>query len=200
MDEQWQPPWQYAWEERPAEPAAAPPPTPPPTPWEPELTPPRRHPPRAARIAVLLGGAMVLGGLLATCGPLAAEDTGELVGGSATDGPAPAPLAPPPPSVPVADPVLVERVGAPAGPSAARTPGPSPSASASASASARSSPAARPTPSAHRSPSGGAGTRPKPSPSLPLLSGLGVCTQAERLGQWQPGSEQARACHDLYGG
>ncbi|MFD0568245.1 hypothetical protein ACFQ0T_01790 [Kitasatospora gansuensis] len=70
-------------------------------------------------------------------------------------------------------------------------------------------PSTSPTPRQSRSPKPAKPSRaPRPSaapasppPSSPdLLSSLQVCAEAERLGQWAPGSEEARVCRSLYGG
>ncbi|MCU7820876.1 hypothetical protein KSNIM_04200, partial [Kitasatospora sp. DSM 101779] len=44
------------------------------------------------------------------------------------------------------------------------------------------------------------GTRPRATAAVPPLTTIKVCEEAERQGQWAPGSEQARTCRSLYGG
>ncbi|MFC5888729.1 hypothetical protein [Kitasatospora aburaviensis] len=51
-----------------------------------------------------------------------------------------------------------------------------------------------------KAPSTGQGGSQDQAPGLGGLSGLGMCDAAERLGQWAPGSQQAKLCRGVYGG
>ncbi|WP_441247824.1 hypothetical protein [Kitasatospora sp. McL0602] len=192
MDEQWQAPWQYGWEQQ----------APPPTPWEPPVTPlpsPRaRRRRRWAWAATAIGGAVVLGGLLATCG--------------ASEGDPAAPVAAPSSAGPTASPSPSPSVSLSMSASATPSPGLSydPSAVAAAPAdspaprqSSRSGGSGSRSPRPHAAPShrGESGTAaPQPGGPSELVPSIKVCSEAERLGQFAPGSEQAKLCHSLYGG
>ncbi|WP_344627513.1 hypothetical protein, partial [Kitasatospora arboriphila] len=139
------------------------------------------------------------GGLLATCGPGGPAGSGELTGVLASAAP------PSGPGAPVPAPPWNER---PAGPSPDGTGDAataSPTAGPSAAPSAEDVPAAAPSrttrldparPQLHPRP----GTRPRATAAVPHPTTIKVCAEAERQGQWAPGSEQARICRNLYGG
>ncbi|MGW2378382.1 hypothetical protein ACWCYO_39895, partial [Kitasatospora sp. NPDC001683] len=64
----------------------------------------------------------------------------------------------------------------------------------------------RPTPGAHpksgHTPHPSPGARPAPNGGAPAIPTLGpgtICDQAERIGRWPAGSEQARLCRSVYG-
>jgi len=177
VDEQWQAPWQYGWEQQP----------PPPPPWEPPVAPPpapRRRTRRVALVATALGGALLLGGLLATCGP-STEPTGALVVEPVpTEGPSSAP----PESSPSPSPTPSPSAAASTDPDASDSPAPAP----------RQSSRPRPAKS-HRTPPAAVPPQQKPGDSTDVISSLKVCAEAERLGEWPPGSDQARICRSLYG-
>ncbi|MGK4585508.1 hypothetical protein [Kitasatospora sp. HPMI-4] len=228
MEEKWQAPWRYEWEQEPpdaqppdpqspAPPAAAPAAAPPPTPWEPPVTPPPPPGRRARQVAMAAGGLTglaLLGGLLATCGPSGGH-TGTLVTAPVSGSPGVEvtsilrPLAPrtgsASPSVPPSGPASSVPSGpASSVPSAAPAGGPAVAAAAPADDSGRQPEQSR-TPRQHgrtgpasppRHQSHGAPSRTAPAGPFP---GLKVCDEAERLGEWKPGSEQAERCRSLYG-
>ncbi|KQV12389.1 MULTISPECIES: hypothetical protein [unclassified Kitasatospora] len=178
MSEQWQAPWQYGWEQQ----------SPPPTPWEPPVTPlPSRRSRMRRRAAWAAGGVVVLAGLCWLPSACAADPAQSVL--PVVDTPSPSPLGlpspvllPPPPPPPVAV------SSSPPPPSVTPTTAPTPRQT-------RSPKPAKPS----RTPRSSA--PPSPTGSSPdLLASLQVCAEAERLGQWAPGSEQARICHSLYGG
>ncbi|MEW1907442.1 hypothetical protein AB0442_03155 [Kitasatospora sp. NPDC085895] len=186
MDEQWKAPWTYGWE------TPEPPPAPP--------VPARRRPRRAVgAAAAVLGGAALLGGMLATCGPGGPDGSGELTGVLASAAPPAAPAA----SVPAPP-----WNGRPAGPSpdgTGDTAAASPTADPSAAPSAEDVPAAAPSRTARPGPARSPlhprpGTRPRATAVVPHPTTIKVCAEAERQGQWAPGSERARICRNLYGG
>lgn len=183
MDEQWQAPWQYGWEQ----------PPPPPTPWEPPVTP--LPPPHTRRrkvtwVATALGGAALLGALLATCGP-SGEEAGAPVG-DASASPSPSepvvPVSPrPSPSPTPAAPAALATVS--------ESPAPTPTPRQATPGSVQSSHTPRPLPA--KSPrTEPAAAPPRPGTTAPSLR---VCAEAERLGEWAPGSDQAKLCRSLYG-
>ncbi|MGE7434315.1 hypothetical protein [Kitasatospora sp. NPDC001175] len=147
-----------------------------------------------------LAGCALLGGLLATCGP----------SGGHTDALVTAPVS----GSPSLEGTSVLRSAAPrtssASPSASPTPSAAPVESPSADvATAEDHSDAQPeqprTPRQHSRPRPAAPHRhdshagSPPTAPTGLFPSLRVCAEAERLGQWAPGSEQARICRGLYG-
>lgn len=165
-----------------------------------------------------LGGLALLGGLLATCGP-SGGSAGALVpeaspSGSQSDRPN---------SSPSQDLSAFPGVGlSPTAGPGAESASPSPSPSASPSATPSDSPEAESAASGDGSDQQGAQSQTarqhsRPRPAVPPRPGphtgagrpssaatevfpsLRVCAEAERLGEWAPGSEQAKLCRSLYG-
>ncbi|MFB7663245.1 hypothetical protein ACFC1R_04745 [Kitasatospora sp. NPDC056138] len=227
MEEKWQAPWQYEWEQQPDAPFPAAPPVPPrplappPTPWEPPVTPPPPPGRRARRAAMVIGGLTgfaLLGALLATCGP-SGRSTGELVTAPVSGSPGPSGEA-----SAALDPTAAAATGS-VSPSASSSPSPSPSPSTAPDVGPTTDPGTDPgtaaaasgdesdrqpeqtrTPRQHGRPGPAAPPHPRPHPARPsngtpgnLFPSLKVCSEAERLGEWAPGSEQAKLCRSLYG-
>ncbi|MER7674389.1 hypothetical protein ABTY61_38830, partial [Kitasatospora sp. NPDC096128] len=59
---------------------------------------------------------------------------------------------------------------------------------------AKSGRSPRPSPTGHRAPNAAPG-----APGVPSLGPGTICDQAERVGRWPAGSEQARLCRGIYG-
>ncbi|WP_354638411.1 hypothetical protein [Kitasatospora camelliae] len=217
MEQQWQPPWQYSWEQNPLPPPPLPypgSPQPPTAPWEPPLAEPGQGGRRRLWAAVvLLCGAVLLGSLLATCGADGSRPPAGTVLGPPTAGPSPEPTDALPDGDATSGPD--EAAALPSPEASPYAPEPSPADSGTAGDAAAGSPAGtgagpsaaaprrttRPKPPARSQSGPAAPARPQSATTPPsLLSSLHVCAEAERLGRWAPGSEQARICRGLYGG
>ncbi|MFI9363432.1 hypothetical protein ACIG5E_20595 [Kitasatospora sp. NPDC053057] len=187
---------------------------PPPVPIPPQAGPTRvgppvapvPEPPRRSRKAwaVAAGGTLaVLAAVLVMCGPGSGDDVRVVTmpdaspsatpSDSLTDGtPTPSPLPSPAPG---------------STSEAARASGDDPATPAAAQAGPDRTDGRHPTtPSAHpksgRTPHPSPGTRPAPNGGAPAIPSLGpgtICDQAERIGRWPAGSEQARLCRGFYG-
>ncbi|MEV7927163.1 hypothetical protein [Kitasatospora sp. NPDC088779] len=199
---QWQWP-QDAWQPPPVPTGFAPAPVPAPAPAS------RRS--RKVWAAATVGTVAVLAAVLAMCGPGSGDELDVVAlphaSPSASDPaapdppafsplpttPAPSPLPPPTPQG--AGPALATAT-------AAAAPNEDEPADAQHAATAHPKPGrtAHPSPSAHgASPAGATPAAPAPGAALPTLGAGGICDQAERVGRWPAGSEQARLCHSIYG-
>ncbi|MFF2145961.1 hypothetical protein [Kitasatospora sp. NPDC058190] len=201
--EQWQwPP--NAWQ---------PPPVPSPPPPGAPVAPAPEAPPRRSRKvwAVAAGGTLtLLAAVLVMCGPGSGDDVRVVAVPDASPStaaptglppvspsaatPSPSPLPSPAPTI-----AQLGGTGEPTSQAAAPVvtaapPEPEPADAQHATAGPRPKPGRtpRPSPSAHAAP-------PPPGGSIPALGPGGICDQAERVGRWPAGSQQARLCHSIYG-
>ncbi|MFD4396749.1 hypothetical protein [Kitasatospora sp. NPDC058478] len=164
--------------------------------------------------AATVGTVAVLAAVLAMCGPGTGDDLDVVAlphtSPSASDPaapdppafsplpttPAPSPLPPPTPERAGPAPALVPAT-------AAAAPNEDEPADAQHATTAHPKPGrtARPSPSTHGAPAPAAATPAAPATgaALPTLGPGGICDQAERVGRWPAGSEQARLCHSIYG-
>ncbi len=202
---QWQWP-QDAWQPPPVPTAFAPAPVRPPAPAS------RRS--RKVWAAATIGTVSVLAAVLAMCGPGTGDELDVVAlphtspsasDPTAPDPPAfsPLPTTPAPSPLPPPTPERARPAPALATATAAAAPNEDEAADAQHAATAHPKPGrtARPSPSTHGAPApaGATPAAPATGAALPTLGPGGICDQAERVGRWPAGSEQARLCHSIYG-